>query len=216
VGLADGEHPIGLTTLSPDSLGLALGTRYGVVKRVNPEVLTKDSWDVIRLDDGDSLVGAAELTSADVELVFITSDAQLLHFPAATVRPQGRSGGGMAGIKLANKQHAIWFGTVDPTLPAVVVSVSGTSTVLPGIQTGNVKVTPFSEYPGKGRATGGVRCHRFLKGEDLLLIGWAGAEPAVATAASGSPITLPPATGKRDGSGTPTLQPITAVASRTL
>ena len=43
---------------------------------------------------------------------------------------------------------------------------------------GRVKVTPFAEYPAKGRATGGVRCHRFLKGEDALVLAWAGAAPA--------------------------------------
>ena len=35
-------------------------------------------------------------------------------------------------------------------------------------------MTPYAEYPAKGRATGGVRCHRFLKGEDLLVLAWAG------------------------------------------
>ena len=67
-----------------------------------------------------------------------------------------------------------------------------------------------------GRATGGVRCHRFLRDEDILLLGWAGPRPAIAAAASGSPIDLPSATGKRDGSGTPSRQPIAAVASRLL
>ena len=38
-------------------------------------------------------------------------------------------------------------------------------------------MTPFSEYPAKGRATGGVRCHRFLKGEDTLVFAWAGPAP---------------------------------------
>jgi DNA gyrase subunit A len=73
-------------------------------------------------------------------------------------------------------------------------------------------VTPFGEYPRKGRATGGVRCHRFLKGEDALILAWAGAAPARAAAASGSPVDLPEATGRRDGSGTPPAQPIVAVA----
>ena len=94
----------------------------------------------------------------------------------------------------------------------MVVTVSGSSASLPGTEAGNVKVTPFSEYPGKGRATGGVRCHRFLKGEDTLLLGWAGSLPARAATASGSPVELPPATGRRDGSGTPAAQPIAAVA----
>ena len=87
-------------TLADDSRGLALGTARGVVKRVNPEILGKDSWEVIRLEAGDRVVGAVELTAAAAELVFVTNDAQLLHFPATAVRPQGRSGGGMAGIKL--------------------------------------------------------------------------------------------------------------------
>jgi len=213
VRLEPGERPLGLTTLDERSGGLALGTRRGVVKRVVPEILAKDAWEVIRLDDGDCLVGAVELTDAEAELVFITSDAQLLHFPASAVRPQGRGGGGMAGIKLGPGALAVWFG-VSPAEGAVVVTVSGSSTALPGTETGSVKVTPFEDYPGKGRATGGVRCHRFLKGEDLLLTGWAGPAPAVAGAASGTPIDLPPATGRRDGSGTPVLQPVAALGTR--
>ncbi|HZA72217.1 MAG TPA: DNA topoisomerase IV subunit A, partial [Propionibacteriaceae bacterium] len=125
------ERVLCLTTLAPDSLGLALGTADGVVKRVNPEVLGKDSWEVIRLEPGDRVVGATELASTSVELVFVTSDAQLLHFPAAGVRPQGRSGGGMAGIKLGPGQRVAFFGAFDPA-DAVVVTASGSSTALEG------------------------------------------------------------------------------------
>jgi DNA gyrase subunit A len=93
------------------------------------------------------------------------------------------------------------------------VTVSGSSTALPGTETGSAKVTPFTEYPPKGRATGGVRCHRFFKGEDTLVLAWVGAAPARAAAASGAPVDLPPAEGRRDGSGTPPAQPVAAVAS---
>ncbi len=210
IDLASGERALALTTLAEDSAGLALGTANGVVKRVNPEVLNRDSWDVIRLDPGDQVVGAIELTTADVELVFISGDAQLLHFPAAAVRPQGRSGGGMVGIKLGVGVRAVYFGSAPAD--GVVVTVAGTSRALPGTDAGSVKVTPFTEYPAKGRATGGVRCHRFLKGEDILLLGWAGPTPAMAAASSGAPIELPPADGRRDGSGIPAGQPIAAVA----
>jgi DNA gyrase subunit A len=213
VSLESDERVLGLTTLAPDSLGLALGTADGVVKRVNPEVLAKDSWEVIRLEAGDRVVGAVELTSLTDELVFVSNDAQLLHFAAAGVRPQGRAGGGMAGIKLSVGAKAVFFGAV-PTANSVVVTVSGTSRALPGTDAGSIKVTPFDEYPGKGRATGGVRCHRFLKGEDILQLGWVGPAPAYAAAASGAPIELPPAEGRRDGSGTPAGQPIAAVGSR--
>jgi DNA gyrase subunit A len=206
-----GERVLALCALRADGPGLALGTRQGVVKRVNPEVLGKDEWDVIGLKDGDEVVGAVELRTGDEELCFISSDAQLLHFGAAGVRPQGRSGGGMAGIKLGAGQHAAWFGALDPS-SSVVVTASGSSTALPGTEPGAVKVTPFEEYPGKGRATGGVRCHRFLKGEDALVFAWAGAAPARAAAASGSPVDLPEPVGRRDGSGIPGSQPIVACA----
>ncbi|GAB3821519.1 DNA topoisomerase IV subunit A [Tessaracoccus terricola] len=211
--LEPGEHPLCVTTLDPDSLGLAVGTRAGVVKRVKAEQLSKDSWDVIRLDDGDELVGAVELRTEDVDLAFITSDAQLLRFPATGVRAQGRTGGGVAGIKLGKGARVVWFGTADPATDEVV-TISGSATALPGTEPGAAKVTPLSEYPAKGRATGGVRCHRFLKGEDTLLLAAIGHAPVVATAASGSPVQLPPNTGRRDGSGVAMPQPVTALAGR--
>lgn len=213
--LHDDERPIGLTTLAADSLGLALGTRRGVVKRVNAEVLAKDDWDVIRLDDGDVLVGAVELTSPDDELVFVSTDAQLLHFAAGVVRPQGRSGGGVAGIRLSDNATALWFGAT-PVADAVVVTLSGSAEMLPGAQSGSIKVTDFAEYPAKGRATGGLRAHRFLKGEDILLAAWVGPKPAIAAGPDGSPVELPAATGRRDGSGTPAPWPITGLSSRVM
>ena len=79
----EGERVLGLTSFDPDSPGLALGTRQGVVKRVNPEYLSaRDDWDVISLKDGDEVVGAVELRTGDETLCFVTSDAQLLHFGA--------------------------------------------------------------------------------------------------------------------------------------
>ena len=215
LSLEGGERVLALTALSTDGPGLALGTRQGIVKRVNPEVLTnRDDWEVIGLKDGDEVVGATDLATGNETLCFITSDAQLLHFGADGVRPQGRAGGGMAGVRLAPGEHVVWFGAIDPAAGegAVVVTASGSSTALPGTEPGALKVTPFGEYPGKGRATGGVRCHRFLKGEDTLVLAWAGTSPARAAAASGAPVDLPEASGRRDGSGTPGSQPIAACA----
>ncbi|MFZ1412189.1 MAG: DNA topoisomerase IV subunit A [Micropruina sp.] len=207
------ERILALTTLDEGTHGWALGTRRGVVKRVNPEILSKDAWEIIRLEDGDVVVGAVELPDDDVDLVFIASDSQLLHFPAAGVRPQGRAGGGMAGIKLSRDARVVFFG-VTRRSGAVVVSVGGSSEALPGTDTGTVKVTPFEEYPGKGRGTGGVRCHRFLRGEDVLTSAWVGAAPAIAAAASGAPIDLPVLDPRRDGSGIPAGQPIAGIGSR--
>ena len=113
LSLEPGERALALSRLATDGPGLALGTRHGVVKRVNPEVLGKDEWEVIRLEDGDEVVGAVELATGDETLCFITSDAQLLHFGADAVRPQGRSGGGMAGIRVAAGEQVAWFGALS-------------------------------------------------------------------------------------------------------
>ena len=214
LNLGAGERALALTALSADGPGLALGTRQGVVKRVNAEVLGKDEWEVIRLADDDEVVGAVELRNGTEELCFVTSDAQLLHFGAEGVRPQGRSGGGIAGIRLTSGQRVVWFGALDLAADSgvVLVTSSGAASALPGTEAGSVKVTDFWEYPAKGRATGGVRCHRFLKGEDTLVFAWAGPAPARAAAGSGAPIDLPDATGRRDGSGLPASQAIAAAA----
>ena len=214
LSLQPDERVLALTSLAADSAGLALGTARGVVKRVQPDHLSnRDDWDVIRLDDGDRVVGAVELVSPDdTELVFVSSDAQLLHFPASAVRPQGRSGGGVAGIKLAAGAEVVSFGVVRQPDDAVVVTIAGTGTALPGTEAGTVKVTPFAAYPAKGRATGGVRCHRFRGGEQRLLLAYAGAGPAMAAASSGAPVDLPEPDGRRDGSGAPAAQPVAAVA----
>jgi DNA gyrase subunit A len=203
VDLPRGEEPLTLASVAPDSAGLALGTAHGVVKRVTTDYPGRSDFELIGLRDGDSVVGAAEVPNERHDLVFVTSDAQLLRFPAAHVRAQGRPAGGMAGIKLAARQRVVWFGVVDPEREPVVVTSSGSSGALPGTEAGSLKVTPYAEYPAKGRATGGVRCHRFLRGEDTLVLAWAGGTPARAAAANGVAVDLPAATGRRDGSGSP-------------
>ncbi len=206
--------PLTLMTFDEDVPGLALGTRRGVVKRVKPDHLTnRDSWEVIRLDEGDAVVGAVALRTGEEELAFVTSEAQLLHFPASLVRPQGRTGGGVAGIKLGAGASVVAFGAVADLEGAHVVSVAGSSDALPGTQTGSVKVSPLSIYPAKGRATGGVRCQRLLSGEDGIVFAWVGDGAPIAAAASGSPVDLPEPVGKRDASGTPVGQPIAGVSS---
>ncbi|MFF0249146.1 DNA gyrase/topoisomerase IV subunit A [Streptosporangium sandarakinum] len=202
VSLSPGETVVGIGSLDPDGPGLALGTVQGVVKRVVPDYpANRDEFEVIGLKEGDRVVGAAELTSEDHDLVFITSDAQLLRYPATSVRPQGRPAGGMAGIRLDGGASVIWFGVVDPTRESRVVTIAGSSTALPGTQVGGAKISDYAEYPAKGRATGGVRAQRFLKGEDVLLLAWAGPAPVRAASAVGKPVPLPEELGRRDGSG---------------
>jgi DNA gyrase subunit A len=205
-GLAEGETVLALASLDGgDSAGVALGTASGIVKRVQPEYpANRDEFELITLKDDDRVVGAAYLTGDEAEFVFITTDAQLLRFPASSVRPQGRQAAGMAGVRLADGASVRWFGAIAHDAPAqtVVVTVAGRSGTLPGAGGASVKVTPFAEYPPKGRATGGVRCQRFLKGEDGLILAWVGPAPVLAATESGVMVDLSDMQGKRDGSGT--------------
>ncbi|RKE21543.1 DNA topoisomerase (ATP-hydrolyzing) subunit A [Streptomyces sp. TLI_171] len=209
------EKALALTTLDESSPGLALGTVQGVVKRVVPEwPANKDEFEVIALKDGDAVIGAVELRTGEEDLVFLTSDAQLLRYQAGQVRPQGRPAGGMAGIKLADGARVLSFTAVDPAEDAVVLSVAAASGTLAGAEQTSWKLTPFDQYPRKGRATGGVRCQRFLRGEDSLAFAWAGSLPALGAAANGQPVTLPERDPRRDGSGTPVPTRIAAVGTR--
>ncbi|RAJ59014.1 DNA gyrase subunit A [Streptomyces sp. Amel2xB2] len=210
--LEDDERVVCLTTLDESSPGLALGTEQGVVKRVVPDYPShKEELEVISLREGDRVVGAAELRTGEEDLVFITDEAQLLRYAASQVRPQGRAAGGMAGVKLGAEAKVISFTAVDPAVDAVVFTLSGShGTLDDSIST--AKLTPFDQFPRKGRATGGVRCQRFLKGEDMLTMAWAGPTPAKAAAANGTPAELPEPDPRRDGSGVPLKKPVAVVA----
>ncbi len=225
VSLEPGETVVGIAVADGSGpgagAGLAVGTAGGVVKRVAPDYpQNATDFEIIALKDGDRVVGAVQLTDEAQDLVFVTSDAQLLRFGAASVRSQGRSAAGMAGIKLAPRAHVVWFGAVDPAEESspedswrapVVVTVAGSAGALPGTSAVTVKVTPYAEYPPKGRATGGVRCHRFLKGEDVLVLAWTGPGPAHGATEAGTPVELPPPDGRRDGSGARIRHPLAAL-----
>jgi DNA gyrase subunit A len=226
VSLRAGEGIVGLASADGSDLGagagLALGTAAGVVKRVTPDYpQNATDFEVITLKEGDRVVGAVQLSDESHDLVFITTDAQLLRFGATAVRPQGRSAAGMAGIRLDRRASVIWFGAVDPAAGSsdaaetgsdpVVATVAGSAGALPGTAAMTAKVTPYAEYPPKGRGTGGVRCQRFLKGEDTLVLAWAGPGPARGATEAGTPVDLPPPDGRRDGSGTRVTHPLAAL-----
>ncbi|KIQ12796.1 DNA topoisomerase (ATP-hydrolyzing) subunit A [Curtobacterium flaccumfaciens] len=204
LALTKGETVVALVDLGgASSDSLAIGTAHGVVKRVVPGAWPdKPEFVAIGLKPGDAVVGAAQAPESD-DLVFISSNAQLLRFPASVVRAQGLPAGGVAGMALADGAAVIWFGSVARSDDAVVATVSTTSTALPGTDAGRAKVSALSEFPAKGRATQGVRAHAFLKGEDGLTVGWAGIAPPHAVGTDGAARTLPDWLSKRDGSGAP-------------
>ena len=180
-----------------------------MVKRVNPEYLSaRDDWEVISLKDGDEVVAPSSSAPATRPCASSPATASC-STSAPAVRPQGgpvRHRGRQLGAGRGSSRS-------PPSTPSTPWSsrLPARSSALPGTEAGSVKVTPFSEYPAKGRATGGVRCHRFLKGEDGSSS--PGRPRARAAAAdSGAPVDLPEPVGRRDGSGLPGSQPIAACA----
>jgi DNA gyrase subunit A len=211
----DLEKDENVIALAPLDSEILLGTSEGIVKRLSAgHAIGRPNWDLIRLEPSDRVIGAVSLddsTPKNAEIVFISSAGQLLHFPLAGIRAQGRSAGGVAGMKIS-EGTVIFCGVIDPLLHNVVATISGSSLALPGTEMGNAKVTHFNLYPSKGRATAGVRCHKFRSGEDTLLRAWAGPAPIRGATSGGAPTGMPETDDRRDGTGTPLTHPVDAIS----
>lgn len=205
ISLNRGETLVGL---APINEVIALATEAGVVKRVNPEYpLNAEDWEVIKLKGKDRVVAVASCPTNDFALSFVTASGKLLTFDAAKVRPQGRTGGGVAGIKLAEGDRVIGFGATAAGSEAVVVTVTDAGAE----DAASVKVSPLSAFPPKGRATAGVRAHRFLSGQTQLTLAFVGEGPAKAASPAGVARSLPTEFAARDDSGVPVNQAIAAI-----
>lgn len=201
--LEDGEEVVGLVPLDEDGPIWWAATSGGVIKRIRPQVLaTQDSYSIITLESGDQVVAAGS-GSDDGAFVLISSAAQLLRTPADKVRPQGRTGQGICGMKLGDDDRVISAALVsaDNLESSLVVTVAGIATSGSGSGQTSAKATPLLQYPQKGRAGQGVRCQRFLKGESRLALAAITATPPRALAKDGSPLPVPEVTDKRDASG---------------
>lgn len=203
LGITDKKlRVVGLAPLeSPVPVGLF--TASGIVKRVVLQDLpARPEFEAISLKGDDRVVAAFPAPDGS-EFAAVASDAQLLRFPTDSVRPQGRPAGGMAGMKLAAGARVVFAGAVPAGAEARVVTVADSSQTLPGADVATAKVSDWAEFPAKGRATGGVRAQRFLKGEHRLACAWVGVGEPRALAADGAARKLPTELGRRDGSGTP-------------
>ncbi|HEY4557508.1 MAG TPA: DNA gyrase subunit A, partial [Enteractinococcus sp.] len=198
--LQRGEHLIAIVPLNQV---LALGTRNGVVKRVRHDdwPLNQDEFEAITLKGDDKVVGAGVAADDADQLVFMTEAGQLLRYAAELVRPQGRSGGGIAGMKLVDDDKVLAF-SVAPAAQlddAVVVTVTKTDSDVPDAAP-TAKVTKLADFAPKGRNTQGLRAHRMLRGENGLALAWAGPQPLASTT-GGVARALPQEYSERDASG---------------
>lgn len=156
---------------------IALITSGGKVKVLDSSTLTKNpECDVMNLPSSDKILFACE-SKDDMFFVFITDNANLLRFKVSNVNKQGRTSGGVAGIKLA-KDADVLYATISNENDTVVSAAAK-----------SIKTTLLSEFPEKGRGTQGVNCHKFVKGEEKLMNAYVGAKPNAK--AKGKAISLP-------------------------
>lgn len=164
------DNPITLTQFSPayedhipviatplESSIIFMGTKTGVIKAINRDKLPKRAGSVISLGKSDEVIGGFT-TNDETDVIWVTSKASALTYSSTLVRPQGASGAGVTGIKLKEDDGVIYFGSTGSDHQVVTVT-----------NTNGVKLSKRTEFPDKGRATGGVRCHTFKKGETHLI-----------------------------------------------
>jgi DNA gyrase subunit A len=125
-----------------------LATRRGKIKRMalsEFEAVRPSGLIAMGLDADDQL-GWARLTSGKDEVLFVTEQGQALRFSVSGVRPMGRQAAGLKAIRMAKDDRLCGMEVVEPGGDLLVVSSKGYG-----------KRTKLSEYPVKGRGTGGVK-----------------------------------------------------------
>ena len=211
LGLAKSERVLTAFAMT-DTAVLAMGTKSGVVKRMTADYAPKSEFEVIALKPGDEVIGAA-LSNEDDQLVFIADDSQLLRFDAKSVRPQGRGAAGIAGINLAEGSSVVAFAVINPKFDNQVLTAANNRESLGAIDSGSAKLSALSEFPAKGRATGGVRSQKFIRDENSIYFAYVGPAPVLAMGSAGKPLELDLKPVKRDASGSPVSATIVAAGS---
>jgi DNA gyrase subunit A len=105
----------------------------------------------------------------------------------------------MAGIK--TESEVVFFGVLKAKTKNIVLTIANSSKALPGTDPGALKVSKIDEFPKKGRATGGMRAHKFTKARDQIALAYAGPESFQLLDAKGKAIGVEYEIQKRDTSG---------------
>jgi DNA gyrase subunit A len=135
-----------LTVVAPDTESLVLVTQSGLAKRLSPETVAdlRHGRPVFGLKGNDKV--AVAFTAPDgVDIVLVTSDAQVLRTAVDGISVQGATAAGVGGINV--KGGSVVGGGV----------VLGDAVVATATDIGTAKVTPIDEIPAYGRGSAGVR-----------------------------------------------------------
>ena len=176
-----------------------------------PRCSARDDWEVIRLEDGDEVVGAVELATGDEDARASSPPTpSCCTSPPTAVRPQGRSGGGIAGVRLAAGERVVFVRRRRPGDDAGRRHRLRLLDRAARHRAGRGQGHAVRRVPRQGPGHRRRPLPPLPQGRGHPVLAWAGAAPARAAAASGAPSTCPRPTGRRDGSGMPGSQPIAA------
>lgn len=142
-------------------------TKKGLAKRLpieELEGLTKAGRRVLGVH-GDDDIARVRITKGNDELLLTTAKGQTLRVDEAEFRPQGRSGHGVRGIKLASDDRVVGCDVRIPGRQLLLVSKHGIG-----------KRTPYDEFTQHHRGTGGVRAMRLNDRTGDLIGAWGVAE----------------------------------------
>jgi DNA gyrase subunit A len=127
---------------------IVLATQKGVVKKTllsDYRNHRKGGIIGIRIDEGDTLIGARLTTGTD-DIILITSSAQSIRFSESDLRDQGRATRGVRGIKLKKENDTVVaIEIVDETAKLLIAGANGLG-----------KRTEFSEYRLQSRGGSGI------------------------------------------------------------
>jgi len=130
-----------------DSAYLTMATVHGKVKRsrlAEFSAVRPSGIIAISLEEDDYL-GWAKLTHGDQEFVIVTERGKAIRFSETEIRPQGRTGGGIRGIRLAPGDRVTSVDIVIPDANLLVITTLGYG-----------KRTPLSAYSVQHRGGGGI------------------------------------------------------------
>ncbi len=168
--LAPGEDVVSVLPVDAydEDRYLVTFSKFGKVKK-SPlsEYRTADVDGVqdMKLADGDS-VAVALVSNGRGEYFVTSSTAQTLRFGDENLRAQGRPGQGVAAIALGKDAVVVSASYLDSE--DTDKNLNGANLLIVTVG-GMVKKVPLSQYPQKGRATGGVATTE-LRPNDLVLL----------------------------------------------
>lgn len=127
-----------------------LTTRNGTVKKTNLsefENIRRNGMIAIKLDASDELVWS-KITDGASDVLIITKAGKAIRFPETDVRPIGRPGMGVRGIKIDASDKVIGMDIIHKDDKPDLVAI---------MENGLGKKTPVNQFPLQGRGGQGVK-----------------------------------------------------------